>query len=111
MNIDFKEGVSNKGLVPKIYQAIFEAAKVLNSKNFHLTVTSTTEEAEGRLEDSLHYEGKAFDIRTARMPETTSLKIVEELRKALLPIDRNFQVIWKSNHIHIELDDRSKINA
>ena len=108
MNISFKDQVSNKNLHPKIYEAIFASALVFNTYQFQLTVTSTTEQAPGRIENSLHYEGKAFDVRIHRIPETTQIKLVEQLRQALLPIDRNFQVVLKSNHIHIELDDRSK---
>jgi hypothetical protein len=109
MNIEFKEGVSNANLHPKIYQAIFESAKVFAFHHLILTVTSTTEKVEKRLADSFHYEGKAFDIRTRRLETTKIVRLVEKLRTVLLPIDRNFQVIMKSDHIHIELDDRSKI--
>ena len=109
MNICFKEGVSIAGLKDKIFQAIFATAQVFDSKQLILTVTSTTEYHPERKKDSFHYEGKAFDIRTRRIPEKIQIQLVEKLRQALLPIDRNFQVVLKKDHIHIELDDRSKI--
>ena len=62
MNIEIKDGVSIKNLTPKLFEAIFESAKVFNSKNYLLEITSTDEVIPQRLENSFHYEGKAIDL-------------------------------------------------
>ena len=65
------------------------------------TITSGTEEAPGRLEDSLHYSGNAIDIRDSDLSQEQQNAIISELRGTLGP-DYDFED--KSNHIHIEYD-------
>jgi len=109
MNLEIKDGVSIDNLVPKLFIAMFSVAEVFNSKSLIPTITSTDEILKDRLKNSFHYEGKAIDVGIKRIPKTIVIKLVELLRQALIKIDRNFQVVLKTDHIHIELDDRSKL--
>jgi hypothetical protein len=104
MNIDFKEGVPVTGLSAMTYQAIFICAQVFNKYNKPLTVTSTTDGE--HIENSFHYIGDAFDIRTRRLPFQTQLKLMNECKRELKKLSRCFQVVLEETHIHVEFDWR-----
>lgn len=52
-------------------------------------------------EQSLHYEGKAVDLRTRYFPENVAEDLVWKLQCAL---GEDYDVVWHSTHIHAEYD-------
>lgn len=105
MKIEFKDGVPYKNLSPFVYEAIFEVAKIFTKYNKTLVITSTTDGQ--HIETSFHYEGRAFDIRTHRIPKTLIRKYADEIRETLIKkVSKCFQVIIEETHIHIEFDYR-----
>ena len=52
---------------------------------------------------SLHYKGRAIDLRTKDLTDKIKIKIVEDLRKTLGP---DYDVILESTHIHVEFDPK-----
>ena len=111
LNLGIKEGVSVMRLHPLCFVAWLEAAKIYNQRNITCTITSVDELVAGRLENSLHYtvpHARAFDLRVWRIPLEVRKILAEKIQVRLKKLSPYFQVILKSNHIHIELDWRSK---
>ena len=104
MQIDFKDGVLPDKLKAITFRALFAVARVYERKGFHFVVTSTTENAPGRLPNSYHYHGQAFDCRIYRIPKAFLESLCNDMREALHEIDECFQVVLKPDHIHVELD-------
>jgi hypothetical protein len=104
MDIHFKEGTPYTGLKAMTYQAMFICAEIFNKHQFPLVITSTTDGQ--HMENSFHYTGEAFDIRTRRMTVVEKTNLFNKIRKALTDYSKCFQVIMEENHIHIEYDWR-----
>lgn len=110
-DIAVKDGVTTDRLHPLCFQAWLEAAIVYNQRNITCTITSVDEFLPNRLANSLHYtvpHARAFDLRTWRIPKNTQKILVEKIQARLKKLNTHFQVVLKSDHIHIELDYRSK---
>jgi len=74
-------------------------AKVFADANAGLTITSVTD---GRHSNgSLHYVGKAIDIRSRHLSLEKRQEILGRLKRALGP---SFDCLIESSHFHIELD-------
>ncbi len=63
---------------------------------------------------SLHYEGRAVDLRTRHLPEYEKRPIFEALRATLGPV--GFDVVWEdpkgpNQHYHIEYQPKPKAPA
>lgn len=104
MNIDFKDGVSFKGLKAITYEAIFVCAQAFNKRYLPLVVTSTTDGK--HTENSFHYTGEAFDIGTRRLTVVEKTYLFNEIRDELHKISKYFQVVMEETHIHVEFDWR-----
>ncbi len=50
---------------------------------------------------SLHFSGKAIDLRTRDMAAGKEQKVVEALKTKL---GNNFDIVLESDHIHLEYD-------
>jgi len=94
-----KEGVDLNGIDVGIIEELPTICFVLNNYGSPLVLTSGLEGE--HMEGSLHYEGKAVDVRTwhieGREDEVVS-KLIEKLPDY-------FDVVLEPTHIHIELDD------
>ena len=72
-----------------------------------LTITSVNE---GRhMSGSLHYQGRALDIRSKIYPPEKVAEVVSEFKKLY---DKDYDLIWESQgkpneHLHLEYDPRS----
>lgn len=101
--MEFKPGVSLKGLTPQILLGLIEAEKVYKNRLLTMTVTSMNDSK--HKEGSLHYRGLAADLRTKGTGSATSL--FGDLKNKLQPM--GFDVILEflgqeQEHIHIEHD-------
>ena len=102
--VQFKEGVKSDGLSEKITEKIPTIDKIyIEVTGREATVTSTSERVEGRLSDSRHYSDEAIDLRTRDTSPDKVDRIVRELKEAL---GRDYDVVKKSNHIHVEYDPK-----
>ena len=68
-----------------------------NGNNYEVTITSGNDG--NHMVNSIHYKNAAIDIRTfdMRMPRYTA-KMLQ------INLGRDFDVIYETNHIHIEYD-------
>ncbi len=98
--------VRAQSISPRIFRAIADAAVVYGNHGCNLIVTSLND-GEHR-NGSLHYVGRAVDLRTHNVPETLRPVITAELRAVL---GAGFDVVREkdgtpSEHIHIEWDPK-----
>ena len=98
-----KQGVDLTTLRPEALAAAHKARKIVEALGEEFIVTSTGEEAKGRLDTSKHFLGQAFDMRVRGMSTARRKEIVVELKATL---GEQYDIVLKSNpdHIHIEFD-------
>ena len=96
-----KKGVDLRGLAPQMAIAYTIACKVYGQYN--CVITSGSDSKHGP--NSLHYVGKALDLRTNNLPPQAVQSIVDRLKEAL---GSQFDVVLESDHIHIEFDVHDK---
>jgi hypothetical protein len=98
----FKKGVKLEGVCPEIVAVWHVAEGVYNRLGEELVITSVCEGKHGP--NSLHYSGKATDLRTrvfkseAYINEAASL-----IRKRLTD---EYDVVVEATHIHVEFDPK-----
>ena len=98
-----KQGVKIAGLHPKMQIALDWAQEVYEESLTPLVVTSAIDGE--HMENSLHYVGKAVDIRTYNLPRLQSVfRAHAKIKKGLE--DLGFDVILEKTHIHIEYDPK-----
>ena len=92
------ESVKLEGASWRIWHAAIITEAVLKKFGSELVLTSV---CDGKhMEDSLHYQGCAFDVRTWWIAGR-ELQVVRELKEALGP---DYDVVLEKDHIHIEYD-------
>lgn len=101
----FKKGVDYQALEPVCKIAVNQLVPVFNKFGYGLTVTSTTDGKHSR--SSLHYLGLAFDIRSREIKSANLGQLITAMKQKLQALDRRFQVIVESNHLHVEFDRRA----
>lgn len=106
----FKRSCRIEGLYPEIMIAITSTYTVWCSMGLtgDCRVTSVTDDAPGRLPDSKHKIGQAFDLGIWGVGEMVE-QLARNLRQAL---GVEFDVVVEGDHIHIEFDpaeDESEI--
>ena len=90
--------VNIEGLVPSLKVRLDEISEIyLNEFNTELVITSGKDGKHG--DNSLHYQGKAVDLRIWNVLET----LVNRLKEHLGP---QYDVVLEKDHIHIELDPK-----
>ena len=105
--IKFKEGVDVTGIQKETITAMSIVDRVYKSYSGRdLVVTSVTDGK--HREDSLHYEGLAFDIRTwkddtsgVQMAKGSKFSLASSIAYAL---GDDYDVVVEKTHIHIEYD-------
>lgn len=98
-----KSGVQINGVQPETVLAIQIVDGVYRDHGSELVVTSITDGKEWRKHWSLHLPGLAFDCRIWDFVDDRAAleALVEAIADALGP---EFDVVLKSDHIHVELD-------
>lgn len=71
-------------------------------------ITSGSEQAPGRLENSFHYENLALDFRVINVEGGESSAKGWKARMALA-LGGDYDVVWKGNHIHVEYDPETNV--
>lgn len=87
------------GLSNEILLAIIIIKDIYNIFDLYPTITSITDGKHGIT--SLHYKGKALDIR---LPEKNIAAVFNKIAEILGP---DYDVVLESTHIHIEFDPKS----
>lgn len=95
MFINLKDGVNIQHLHAGIYKAIYIASGVF-ANHGHQTLTITSGRDGKHLPDSLHYIGRAIDIRTWGFQYVD--KLGRDLRDAL---GSEYYVLVETDHIHL----------
>ena len=91
----FKDGVDWTNIHPQIVQKMDGVDAIYRGFGVEAVITSGRDGKHGI--GSLHYEGKAFDLRTWNVIE----EVARQLRMYLGP---DFDVVVESDHIHVEFD-------
>lgn len=101
-----KLGVDLRGLAPQMAVA-FTIACAVYQKNtgnpYACVITSGSDGKHGP--NSLHYQGKALDLRINTIMPEIRQTVVKELKWAL---GEQFDVVLESDHIHVEFDPKEK---
>jgi hypothetical protein len=107
--MNFKEGVSLKGLQAPLLLGLIESEKVYMQRLLPMWVTSLNDGEHSPT--SLHPKGLAADLRTRGTGSATSL--LGDLKKKLNPL--GFDVILEdpegnNEHIHLEYDSKETLD-
>lgn len=104
--MDIKKGVSVIGLQPEILLGLIVCREVFLARKIPLTLTSGTDGQHGN--NSLHYKGRAVDLRLPSrysIEDEIDLSILVECREAL---GEQYDIVLESDHIHLEFDPKPK---
>lgn len=98
-----KAGVDLRGLTPQMAVAYTIACTVYQRHNYDCVITSGSDGKHGP--NSLHYSGKALDLRTNNLRSESVHPIYLKLKQAL---GEQFDVVLESDHIHLEWDPKEQ---
>jgi hypothetical protein len=98
-----KAGVDLRGLQPQMVLAFFMIQTVYYRKGYVCTITSCSDGKHGP--NSLHYSGKALDIRTRNVMPLDLPGIVKDIKESL---GEQFDVVLEGDHIHVEFDPKDQ---
>lgn len=108
LDVAWKDSVDPQGVSLQIVRAIVMAAGVWARHGKPLTLTSLNDSRHSAR--SLHYEGKAVDLRTrdegpsyAQWPPEMKERLATELRAGL---GSDYDVVVERTHIHVEFDPK-----
>jgi hypothetical protein len=97
-----KPGVSLEKLTPQMAVAYTIASFIFQEKaGVPCVITSGDDSKHGP--NSLHYEGKALDLRTKHLPPGLVHPVFMALQNAL---GDEFDVVLEDNHLHLEYDPK-----
>ena len=94
-----KPGVKVGGISPEIMVALMVAHDACVNEGVELVITSVTDGVHG--EHSLHYHGKAIDLRTRDIAPPVRGKLRATIADNL---GAEFDVVLETDHLHIEFD-------
>lgn len=99
-----KQGVSIKGIKPEMVMGWGIICEIFSAHNLAPIITSCTDGTHST--NSLHYVGRAIDIRSNHIPQPLKQQILATLKQYL---DEQFDVILEdlngpNEHFHIEFD-------
>jgi len=95
--LKLKPGVIWTDMHPAIEASTFNVDNIYKELGSELVVTAGRDGK--HMEGSLHYVGRAYDVRTWNLLDV----IVQRIKKELGP---NFDVVREDDHIHIEFDPK-----
>lgn len=98
-----KPGVaySKDGITLDLLDGLLGAAHVYGQHGYDFVVTSLGDGV--HKENSLHYVGRAADLRVRHVPAEKRQALLRAIRAALTP---QYDVILESDHIHLEYDPK-----
>ena len=101
MRLQLKNATVNlSGLCIETIHAIMQCLYVFKKLGYS-TMTITSANDGDHKTRSLHYEGRAFDVRTRNVTDVFALR--DEIQELLGP---DYDVILEVDHIHVEHDPR-----
>lgn len=94
-------GVNPKDITPETLDGLLKCCAVYIHRGQNFTVTSLNDSKHMR--GSLHYKGRAFDLRTRDLSG-----ILPEVMKGKLEavLGKDFDVVVENDHIHVEYDPK-----
>lgn len=84
---------------PEVVARKGDIISVFNNRGYLCVVTSARDGE--HMEGSLHYEGRAIDLRHRQMPDGAKRLICDEL---IATLGSDWDVVLEDTHIHIEYD-------
>lgn len=90
------------GVCLEILDALLHITRIYHARGYDVHVTSL---GDGQhLPNSLHYQGRAIDIRTRHVQTKDLPGIAHELKTSL---GADYDVVFEGNHFHVEYDPKS----
>lgn len=99
MRLELKHGVKVSGIAPEMVLAAVVAACVYEDIGADCVITSCKDGQHSA--NSLHYSGKAIDLRTRDLAPEIRKEVALSIAAALGP---EFDVVDEIDHIHLEHD-------
>lgn len=96
----FKDGVDHTDMSDNITRHYDRIDKIHNKHVDRDALITSARDGEHKT-DSLHYSGKAIDLRTRDMDTGIARKVTRDIQNEL---GRDYDVILEHNHIHLEYD-------
>jgi hypothetical protein len=109
MIVSVKDTVRASGITPELVWGLQVARSVFEDHGVPMYVTSMRDSR--HMEKSLHYSGKAADLRLPSRYTTVANsdeRVVADLRRALGP---EWDVVLEVDHIHFEFDPKENTDA
>jgi hypothetical protein len=103
--MQLKTGVRPTGLRPELLLALIVAAEVWKSLDEELVITSLNDSKHSAT--SLHYDGRAADLRTNYFTDEEKQHAAAKLRSAL-GSNPDYDVVVESDHIHLEYQPKRR---
>ncbi len=97
--VKMKEGVVMVGTSHTLFEIIRVARQVYSALDKAVVITSGIDGSHRK--DSLHYVGKALDLRTRHLTHDEKNEVRDEMRAKL---GDNYDVVLESDHLHVEYD-------
>ena len=98
--MELKEGASVAGVCWQMFQAALIAEEVYKKLGAECVITAGTDGK--HMNGSLHYEGRALDLRTRNIAgRELQAKVALQQR-----LGKNFDVVIEADHIHLEYDPK-----
>jgi len=101
------ETVSIKGFVPEIIFALIIVDQVMKEQGQEAVITSGSEETTRHGEKSLHYDGRAVDLRSRSFERPEDIL---GFCKIALGNNPDIDIIYEGNHFHMEWQPKRRDN-
>lgn len=100
--IQYKRGVIFENMHPYIYNAIPRIELIIKKYGVPLVITSGKDGI--HIKDSLHYYGRAVDIRTRQIDVSNRNIFADKVLRTLLDVHEGYDVLLKPTHLHVEFN-------
>lgn len=103
--MQFKDGVIQSGVQPEIWFALGIAALLSDTyRRGELVVTSLVDGV--HMKGSLHYQGRAADLRTVGYSDGENTSFYNSMRYYLKPLGYDVVLETSPPHVHVEYDPK-----